>query len=59
MRASAELSHAGWKAGGGCAKLKHRGFVELAARSAVGKTGTGRGQIRRRSAMFAASDPIY
>jgi hypothetical protein len=59
MRASAKRSHAGWKAGGRCAKLKHRRFVELAARSAVGKTGTGRGQIRRRFVTFPASDPIY
>ena len=35
MRASAQLSHAGWKAGGDCAKLKYRRFAELAARSAV------------------------
>jgi triphosphatase len=37
MRAAARLSQAGWKAGGHCAKLKHRRLTELAARSVVGK----------------------
>jgi inorganic triphosphatase YgiF len=37
MRAAGRLSQAGWKAGGRCAKLKHRALTELAARSVVGK----------------------
>jgi hypothetical protein len=44
MRASEKLSHAGWQAGGGCAKLKHREFAELAARSGVDRLAPGEGQ---------------
>jgi hypothetical protein len=58
MRAAARLSHAGWKAGGGCAKLKHRGLAELTARSVLGKPAPAEADqpaIRD----FAASNPIY
>ena len=37
MHASARLLRAGWKAGGRCVKLKHRGLAKLEARSAANR----------------------
>jgi inorganic triphosphatase YgiF len=59
MRTSAKLSHAGWKAGRGCAKLKHRGFGEFTARSTVeGQASAGADQAAIRDVRRELSDPL-
>jgi hypothetical protein len=52
MRASAKLSHAGWQAGGRCAKLKHREADDFAARLPGGRPAL---VEWRRFATFAAA----